>query len=82
MMRRIWLAVLLGVVLGVGLAAAPGPTTSHERLLMELNTVEAQPKLGATQTVSWQTLQPLFVALIAGIVLGMPFFLVTKWRSR
>jgi hypothetical protein len=45
---------------------------------MQLNTAEAQPKLGATQTVSWQTLQPLLVALIAGIALGMPLFIVAK----
>jgi len=77
-LRRIWFAALLGIVLGLGLAAVPGATTSHERVFMQLNTAEAQPKLGATQTVSWQTLQPLLVALIAGIVLGMPLFIVAK----
>lgn len=81
MMKRIWLAALLGIVLCLGLAAASGSTTSPNRVFMQLNTAEAQPKAGGTPTTSWQTIQSLFSALLAGTALGIPLFLVAKRRN-
>jgi ABC-type nitrate/sulfonate/bicarbonate transport system permease component len=81
-MRRIWLAALLGIALGVGLGVAPGSTALHERVFMQPSSVEALPKLGAAQATSWQSFQPILVGLMAGMMLGVLAFFTAKRRTR
>jgi len=82
MMRRIWLAVLLGVILGLGVTVIPSSTssTSAKPMLVTAGTAERQPPL-ATTTSSWLPLQFLLVGLLAGLALAAPVFILMKYRG-
>lgn len=80
-MRRVWLAALLGIVLGFGLAFAPGSTVAPQRMFMQSNPPEAQFK-GAVPVTNWNKLQTVLIAVIAGLVFATPLFLIAKKRNR
>lgn len=80
-MRRVWLAALLGIVLGFGLALAPGATVAPQRMFMQSNPPEAQLK-GAVPVTNWNNLQTVLVAVITGLVFATPLFLIAKKRNR
>jgi ABC-type nitrate/sulfonate/bicarbonate transport system permease component len=81
-MRRISLAALLGISLGLGLAFVTGSTASHERALTETPAAEAQLKLGAGQVAGWYNLQPALLGLMVGVLLGILFFLMARRWER
>jgi hypothetical protein len=82
MLRRTWLAVLLGIALGMGLAVAPTSTGSQERTLMQQDTAVAKLEMQSGASYNWQDLPSVLLSLIAGVVAGAPFFLATRKRNR
>jgi hypothetical protein len=82
MLRRTWLAVLLGIALGMGLAVAPTSTGSQERTLMQQDTAVAKLEMQSGASSNWQDLPSVLLSLIAGVVAGAPFFLATRKRNR
>ncbi len=83
-MRRLWLAIVLGVVFGLGMGTIPGPTNAPEGLRMPLTPIT---QAGATQT-TFAVYSPLLSQLpllIAGLAIGVlvavPAFLVAKRRA-
>jgi uncharacterized membrane-anchored protein YhcB (DUF1043 family) len=82
MMQRIWLAALLGIVLGIGLAVAPHPTLpSQPQVFMQSNPVAGRLNPTTAKPAN-QSAQYVLFALIAGLVLGTPFFFLAKRRAR
>jgi hypothetical protein len=82
MMRRIWLAALLGIVLGVGLAVTPRPTLPPQpQVFMQSNPVAGRLNPTTAKPANHNAEYVLF-AVIVGLVLGMPFFFVAKRRNR
>lgn len=83
-MRRIWLAALLGVILGLGVSfvsTVPAPNLSPRENLA-FNTGE--PQLKAEKVVQWTLPDVEFVllAFLVGLVVGTPFFVMARNRSR
>ena len=78
-MRRISFAALLGILLGLGLAIVTG---SHERALMETQPAATQLNLGAGQAAGWYNVQPALLGMMAGVSLGILFFLMARRWNR
>lgn len=81
MMRRLWLAVALGAILGFGMSILPSPTSSPDGLKMPLTPVVTQARFQAVYTPVPSQLQLLLLGLAAGIVVAVPVFLIAKRRS-
>lgn len=82
-MNKSWLAVVLGILLGWGVAYAPsvaltfGPKTN-----LPIQSFEQQrPVVQATAHAALNP-QVLVLALLIGAVIAAPFFLVAKRRSQ
>lgn len=82
MMRRIGLAVLLGIALGLGLAVIPESGVTHDRALMEAKPAATSFKQGPAETTGGENYQPILIGLVAGIALGIPAFAIAKRRGR
>lgn len=80
MMRRLWLAVVLGVILGLGVTVVPSSIDSAKRANPMQLTSGIQYNFVATAS-PWSQLQPILVGLFAGLVLAVPMFLLAKRRS-
>jgi uncharacterized membrane-anchored protein YhcB (DUF1043 family) len=83
-MSRIWLAALLGVILGLGIGFASTITTANVSPREYLATNTSGPQLQAGnegQTILPNT-QFVLLAFLVGLVVGAPFFLMAKSRSR
>ena len=80
MIRRIWVAVVLGVILGLGITVVPSSIDSVKTATpMQL---ASGPQYRVETSVSpWLQLQPILVGLFAGLVLAVPVFLLAKRRS-
>jgi hypothetical protein len=80
MIRRLWLAVLLGVILGMGITVVPSSIESAKTVSpMQLTSgIQYRVVAGASP---WMQLQAILVGLFAGLVLGVPAFLLAKRRG-
>ncbi len=79
MMSRIWLAAVLGVLLGVGVAHTTGvPVASPVQMNLPVKQFEAQPRAGETARPFQSDSQLVLISLLAGILVAAPFFLVAK----
>jgi formate/nitrite transporter FocA (FNT family) len=84
-MRRIWLAAILGVVLGVGVAFIPstGPSAAPQPMMRPLVTATEENQAGTTLPTSnptAPTLELIFLGLLAGLLVATPLFLVARKR--
>ena len=85
MMRRLWLAVVLGLILGVAVGVFPSHTVAQppQPLNMPLGPITASGpaseahRFQANPTQSSQ-LYPLLIGLVAGLVVALPAFVFTK----
>ena len=75
------MAVLLGIVLGIGLAIAPTFTPSHYKALMEQNAVGAKLEMRADSGLSQRNSDPILLGLLAGLVVAVPFYVVVRKRN-
>jgi hypothetical protein len=80
MLRRLWLAVVLGVLLGFGIAVVPSSINSAKRVSPMQLTSGMQYQFEASASPSLQ-LQLILVALFAGLAIAVPIFLLAKRRS-
>jgi hypothetical protein len=80
MIRRLGLAVVLGVILGLGMTVVPSSIDSTKSASPMQLTAGAQSRLEATAS-PWSPLQPVLVGLFAGLVLAVLVFLLAKRRS-
>jgi len=80
MMRRLWLAVLLGVILGAGIAVVPSSIESAKTVSPMQLTSGIQYRVTASVS-PWLQLQPILVGLLAGLLLSVPLFLLAKRGS-
>jgi ABC-type dipeptide/oligopeptide/nickel transport system permease component len=82
MKRRIVLAAVLGVVLGVAVGYSPSvqPTAAPRTLLMQQ---VSQPNVASPLSQAAPNSLPLLlIALIAGLVIAGPVFIVAKHKAR
>jgi formate/nitrite transporter FocA (FNT family) len=86
MLRRIWLAAILGVVLGVGVAFIPNTGTSAApQPLMGFRvtgTEKQNPTTLAPSNPTAPTIELVFLGLLAGLLVATPLFLVTRKRAQ
>ena len=80
MMRRLWLAIVLGVILGLGIAAVPGTIVSDQKTNLQPATLAAQRTSGSNVS-PWFEFQPILWGLLAGIVFAFPVFWLAKRRG-
>lgn len=80
MMRRLWLALVLGVILGLGITAVPGTIVSEQKANLQPATLAAQRTSGASVS-PWFQFQSILWGLLAGIILAFPVFLLAKSRD-
>jgi hypothetical protein len=74
------LAVVLGVLLGMGVTVVPSSIDSAKRANPMQLTSGIQYRVVANAS-PWLQLQPILVGLFAGLVLAVPMFLLAKRRS-
>jgi hypothetical protein len=88
MMRKLWLAVVLGLILGVAANAFPSQTVLQQpqALNMPLGPITASGP--PSESSRLRTIQPppsqlltLLLGLAVGLVAALPAFLVMKRRS-
>jgi hypothetical protein len=80
MIRRLGLAVVLGVILGLGMTVVPSSIDSTKSASPMQLTVGAQSRLEVAAS-PWSPLQPVLVGLFTGLVLAVLVFLLAKRRS-
>ncbi len=82
-MNKSWLAVVLGILLGWGVAYVPSATlTFAPETNLPIQSFEQQRPV--VQETAHAALNPqvLVLALLIGAVIATPFFLVAKRRSQ
>jgi hypothetical protein len=80
MMKRLWLALVLGVILGLGITAVPGTIVSEQKANLQPATLAAQHTAGAS-TPPWFQFLFILLGLIAGVVIALPVFFLAKRRD-
>ena len=80
MTRRLWLAVVLGVLLGMGVTVVPSSIDSAKRAKPMQLTSGIQFRVVANAS-PWLQFQSILVGLFAGLVLAVPMFLLAKRRG-
>lgn len=82
-MTRLWLAAILGVLLGVGVAYAPSIQIASpaSTLNFPMQPIEVQRKNVQPVNPARSDSQLAFISLLAGIIIAAPVFLITKRRS-
>lgn len=81
MMKKLWLAVLLGVIFGFGIGTVPSSTRSLEGLNMPLTPVVTQAKFGVLHSPFLSQLQTLVIGLAVGTIVATSCFLIARRRS-
>lgn len=81
MMRRVWLAAVLGVIIGLGIAFSPALVGPERKDMLQLTGVSQPARIEATSQ-STDELQYLLPAIIMGILVATPLFLVIRRRLR
>jgi len=82
MIRKIWLAAILGLLLGVGLGYTPQispPRAPRAQLILQR---PQQPTLGEARPQAAYDFTALLIALALGLALATPVFVVAKSRSK
>jgi hypothetical protein len=80
MMRRLVMAVVLGIILGVGIAVAPSSPSLGGKANLLTTSPGAQRGFEAG-TSPWLQFQPILLGLLAGLVLAVPVFLLARRRT-
>ena len=80
MMRRLWLALVLGVILGLGITAVPGTIVSEQKTNLQPATLATQRASGPSVS-PWFQFQSILLGLLAGIIVAFPVFLLAKSRD-
>lgn len=83
-MKRFWLAAVLGILLGLGLAFAPAtPVSPQPKTYLPIQPLQQQQQRTFEATVRQVSLDFQFtvLALLVGIVVAAPFFLLAKRRG-
>lgn len=81
-MARVWLAAILGILLGATLAYATGTSVaSPAGTTLPMVPFQAQPRTTATARPVQSDSMLIFVSLLAGIVMAAPVFVVAKKRT-
>lgn len=80
MMRRLLIAVVLGVVLGLGIAVVPSSISSKEQAGVLMTTPGSQPRVAASPS-PWPEFQLITLGLLAGLILALPVFLLARRRA-
>lgn len=82
-MTKLWLAAVLGILLGLGIvyvppnpgnAAAPQPNLVRQPL-------EAQHTMGNLVRPTQPSYQVILISLLIGVVVALPFFLLARKRN-
>jgi len=79
-MRRIWLAAVLGVIFGLGIAAFPTSIGSQEKAMLPLTALNQPQRFEAAGPL--EPIQYILLGLIAGVIVATPVFLLTKSRYK
>lgn len=77
-MRRVWVAAVLGIIIGLGIAFSPTSVGPEEKSMLQLTGVDQPARFAAT---SQPTYQYLLLALAVGIIVAMPIFLFSRRRA-
>jgi hypothetical protein len=83
MMERIWLAAILGVVLGLGVAFTPSTGTAgvpKAGMVQPMMGTEGQRNPAASPNPSAASVELVLLGLFAGLLVAAPFFLVARKR--
>jgi len=81
-MSKTWLAAVLGILLGLGIAYAPlASVNSSPKTYLPIQSFEQQRNIVQATPHPAMNLQLLILALLVGAVVAAPFFLVAKRRS-
>jgi formate/nitrite transporter FocA (FNT family) len=83
-LRRVWLAAVLGVIIGLGIAVSSRPMASQEKTMLQLTGVDQpQPaRLEVTSQAANDPLQYVLLGILAGIIVAMPVFVLSRRRYR
>jgi hypothetical protein len=83
MITKTWLAGVLGVLLGVGIAYAPSfqVASSASTLNFPMQPIEVQRKIIQPVSPARSDSQLVLISLLAGLVVAAPIFLVAKKRT-
>jgi hypothetical protein len=83
MKSRLMLAVVLGILLGLGLAYSPPtqPTTTTARPQMVMQPI-AQGNVGAASTNTALGVTQILIPLLVGLLFAAPVFLLARRRSK
>jgi ABC-type antimicrobial peptide transport system permease subunit len=82
-MNKTWLAAVLGILLGLGVAYAPfASVSSPPKTNLPIQAFEQQSNIVQATPHSLLNLQLLILALLVGVVVATPFFLVAKRRGQ
>jgi hypothetical protein len=79
-MRRLWFAVLFGIVLGLGMTVVPSSILSEQRANVLMIAPATQPRFEAG-TLPNSQFQFIIIGLLAGLAVAVPVFLLAKRRS-
>jgi hypothetical protein len=79
-LTRLWLAAVLGLLLGLGIAYAPYPPAASQQPNSYILTqpFETQRLTGKLPQQAPQALQMVLVSLLIGVFVAAPFFLVAR----
>jgi hypothetical protein len=83
-MRRIWLAAVLGIVLGLGVAFTPYTSTATPQTKQRpfIVGIEETHTLAASSNHNPPTFELALLGLLVGLLVAAPFFLVARRRAQ
>ena len=84
-MSKLWLAAVLGILLGLGIVYVPFNPSNLGVRFPEPNLVsqplEAQHTMGNLVRPTEPSYQVILISLLIGVVVGLPFFLLARKRN-
>ncbi len=78
MMKRLWLAVVLGGILGLGIAVVPGSIAPEQKTSVQPATLASQ--LAASSISPSLQFQSILWGLLAGVIVAFPVFVLVRRR--
>jgi formate/nitrite transporter FocA (FNT family) len=79
MMKRLWLAVVLGGILGLGITVVPGSIAPEQKTNVQPATLASQLAAGRSISPSFQ-FQSILWGLVAGVLVAFPVFMLVRRR--
>lgn len=71
------------MIIGLGMAVAPRPAGMQEKTMVQPTGVTPpEPRLEATSQAAADPLQYVLLGILAGIIVAMPVFLMSRRRLR